>query len=66
MLLKLFFQIAFPSPKVWDFDDKMLHWASVVRGTMVYGTFPNFSKVKFGCPKQSKNLEKCLVLLASL
>ena len=22
-----------PSPKVWDFYDKMLHWASVVRAT---------------------------------
>ena len=21
-----------PSPKLWDFDEKMLHWASVVRG----------------------------------
>ena len=24
--------IAYPSPKVWDFDEKRLHWASVVRG----------------------------------
>ena len=24
-------QIVFPSPKVWDFDEKRLHWASVVR-----------------------------------
>ena len=21
-----------PSPKVWDFDEKRLHWASVIRG----------------------------------
>ena len=25
-------QIVFPSPKVWDFDEKRLHWASVVHG----------------------------------
>ena len=24
-----------PSPKVWDFDEKRLHWASVVRGFSV-------------------------------
>ena len=24
-------QIACPSPKLWDFDEKRLHWASVVR-----------------------------------
>ena len=24
-------QIVWPSPKVWDFDEKRLHWASVVR-----------------------------------
>ena len=23
------------SPKVWDFDEKMLHWASVVRGSVI-------------------------------
>ena len=26
-------QIVCPSPKVWDFDEKRLHWASVVCGT---------------------------------
>ena len=25
--------IVCPSPKVWDFDEKRLHWASVVRGS---------------------------------
>ena len=25
-------RIVCPSPKVWDFDEKRLHWASVVRG----------------------------------
>ena len=25
-------QIVYPSSKVWDFVDKRLHWASVVRG----------------------------------
>jgi hypothetical protein len=25
-------QIVCPRPKVWDFDEKRLHWASVVRG----------------------------------
>ena len=28
---KLSDQIVCPSPKVWDFDEKRLHWASVVR-----------------------------------
>ena len=28
----LFAQIVCPSPNVWDFDEKMLHWVSVVRG----------------------------------
>ena len=32
MLLNLFDQIVCPSPKVWDFNEKRLHWASVVRG----------------------------------
>ena len=27
----LFAQIVCPNPKVWDFDEKRLHWASVVR-----------------------------------
>ena len=27
-------QIVCPSPKVWDFDEKRLHWASVVRATV--------------------------------
>ena len=25
-------KIVCPSPKVWDFDEKRLHWASVDRG----------------------------------
>ena len=25
-------QIVCPSPKVWDFNEKRLHWTSVVRG----------------------------------
>jgi hypothetical protein len=25
-------QIVCPSPKVWDFDAKRLHWVSIVRG----------------------------------
>ena len=25
-------QIVCPSPNVWDFDEKMLYWVSVVRG----------------------------------
>ena len=28
---KLSAQIVYPSPKVWDFNEKRLHWASVVR-----------------------------------
>ena len=30
--------IVWPSPKDWDFHEKMLHWASVVRGR-VFMTF---------------------------
>jgi hypothetical protein len=26
-------QFVWPSQKVWDFSEKRLHWASVVRGT---------------------------------
>ena len=36
-------QIDCPHPKVWDFDEKGLHWASVVRGfgnlVAFYGTY---------------------------
>ena len=28
-------QIVYPSPKVWDFDEKRLHWASVVRASNI-------------------------------
>ena len=28
-------QILCPNPKVWDFDEKRLHWVSVVRGLLV-------------------------------
>ena len=31
MLENLSVQIVCPSPIVWDFDEKRLHWASVVR-----------------------------------
>ena len=33
-------QIVCPSPKVWDFDEKRLHWASVVRGPDYSSTIP--------------------------
>ena len=29
-------KIVCPNPKVWDFDENRLHWASVVRGTKHY------------------------------
>ena len=29
--LKFICPICLPNPKVWDFDEKRLHWASVVR-----------------------------------
>ena len=37
-------QIICPSPKVWDFDEKRLHWAFVVRGLLEHTTtqFPEF------------------------
>ena len=28
----LYAQFVYPSPKVWDFNEKRLHWVSVVRG----------------------------------
>ena len=31
MLQNIIAQIVCPRPKVWDFDEKRLHWASVVR-----------------------------------
>ena len=31
-------QIVCPSPKGWDFEEKRLHWASVVRG--IHHTYP--------------------------
>ena len=36
MLQNLSVPIVCPSPKVWDFDEKRLHWASVVRATDHY------------------------------
>ena len=27
----LLVQVVCPSPKVWDFDEKRVHWASIVR-----------------------------------
>ena len=32
MLQNLSAHIVCPSQKVWDFDEKRLHWASIVRG----------------------------------
>ena len=34
-------QIICPSPKVWDFDEKRLHWASVVRDCYYTSLFLN-------------------------
>ena len=34
MSLSLSARFFCPSPKVWDFDEKRLHWASVVRGSI--------------------------------
>jgi hypothetical protein len=36
-------KIVCPSPKVWDFDEKRLHWASVDRGQryIFYVSFSN-------------------------
>ena len=41
-------QIVCPSRKVWDFDEKRLHWASVVRG--------------FGC-RITRKLQPAITLL---
>ena len=48
MPLNLSAQIVCPSPKVWDFDEKRLHWASVVRG--------------FGC-RITRKLQPAITLL---
>ena len=41
---KVSVQIVCPSPKVWYFDEKRLHWTSVVRGTeKVQGIQQNLS-----------------------
>ena len=48
--------IVCPSPKVWDFDKKRLHWASVVRGP----NHPIFSDLLF-MVKESLRLEIPLI-----
>ena len=45
-------QIVCQSPKVWDFKEKRLHWASVVRGANNYS-----SKIQLG---QLKNIDRIL------
>ena len=40
-------QFVCPSPKVWDFNEKMLHWASVVR-VWVHTKGQLISKCPFG------------------
>ena len=44
-------QIVCPSPKVWDFDEKRLHWASVVCDTN-QGVKPNLN-----FPKNVANMQ---------
>ena len=43
----LFAQIVCPSPKVWDFDEKRLHWASVVRVSGYLATFKGANYLRF-------------------
>ena len=47
-------QIVCPSPKVWDFYEKRLHWASVVRGIDVLAN----TKIRGSSEKQLVNLWK--------
>ena len=47
---KLFAQIVCPSPKVWDFDEKRLHWAFVVRG--IQGPFEMKMASSYSCRKR--------------
>ena len=42
---KLSAQIVCPSPKVWDFEEKRLHWASVVSALMHYEGFLGWGKI---------------------
>jgi hypothetical protein len=37
-------QIVCPSPKVWDFDEKRLHWGSVVRACSMAILVVEFSR----------------------
>jgi hypothetical protein len=37
--------IVCPRPKVWDFDEKRLHWASVVRGKKEKRKFKTLKKL---------------------
>ena len=46
MPLNISAQIVCPSPKVWDFDEKRLHWASVVRGYTGYSFGTNREKLE--------------------
>ena len=41
-------QIFCPSPKVWDFNDKRLYWASVVRGQKDVASCPDEDNCAFG------------------
>ena len=47
-------QFVCPSPKVLDFDEKRLHWASVVRGIDVLAN----TKIRGSSEKQLINLWK--------
>ena len=43
----LFAQIVCPSPNVWDFYEKRLHWASVVRVSEYLATFKGANYLRF-------------------
>ena len=47
--------IVCPNPKVWDFNEKRLHWASLVCGQICGESFCNILCYHSGAPKIFQN-----------
>ena len=59
-------QLVCPSPKVLDFNEKRLHWASVVRGSFYGQTFNRFALLKIVCSLRAALMQARLHQLALL
>ena len=62
-------QIVCPSPKVWDFDEKRLHWASVVRDCVVRQSSDCKTSVGFFIPSaafETENTDRRTLTLAGI